>query len=224
MHVPPGATRPGPDNHRDRGRPAGHVDSDQVATASRLARIRRIVHLMDEAVTIPGTRWRFGLDGLVGLVPVIGDVATTALSAYIVHQAIQMGVPRRLTARMLANVAVDLVLGAVPLVGDLADFGWKSNSRNLPDPGTSCEWVASTHPLGPGRNMAQCGLGTLSGSAPLGHTRRPAGLGSHRERIAWPGLGSGSNSGRRAQSCGNDAACLGHRLRQTVDHGGGPQP
>jgi len=77
--------------------------------------------LLDTALVIPGTNIRFGLDALIGLVPGIGDAVTTAMSLYIDHEAHQLGAPRHVIARMLANVALDGVVGAVPLVGDAFD-------------------------------------------------------------------------------------------------------
>ena len=73
----------------------------------------------------------FGLDGLIGLFPVIGDAITTALSLFIVHEAYQLGAPGHIIVRMLGNVALDGALGAVPLVGDAFDVLWRANRRNV---------------------------------------------------------------------------------------------
>ena len=97
----------------------------------RIARLDALATLLDTALVIPGTNIRFGLDALIGLVPGIGDAVTTAMSLYIVHEAHQLGVPRHVIARMLANVALDGVVGAVPLVGDAFDVMWRSNRRNM---------------------------------------------------------------------------------------------
>ena len=97
----------------------------------RIARIDALATLMDTAFLIPGTQIRFGLDGLIGLVPGIGDTITTLTSLYIVHEAHQLGAPRHLIVRMLANVALDGVVGSVPLVGDAFDVLWRSNRRNM---------------------------------------------------------------------------------------------
>ena len=80
---------------------------------------------------IPGTNIRFGIDAMMGLVPGIGDAITTAMSLYIVHEARQLGAPRHLIARMLANVALDGVVGAVPFLGDAFDVMWRANRRNM---------------------------------------------------------------------------------------------
>jgi hypothetical protein len=87
--------------------------------------------LLDTAFLIPGTNIRFGLDALIGLVPGIGDAVTTAMSLFIVHEAHQLGAPAHTIARMLGNVAIDGVVGAVPLVGDAFDVMWRSNRRNM---------------------------------------------------------------------------------------------
>lgn len=94
-------------------------------------RTRAIAHWLDEAFRVPGTRIRFGLDPLIGLIPGLGDVLGGLLSSYIVVEAVRAKAPRALLVRMLANLAVDMVLAAVPVAGDLFDAGWKANSRNL---------------------------------------------------------------------------------------------
>jgi hypothetical protein len=97
----------------------------------RIARIDALAALMDTAFLVPGTNIRFGLDALIGLVPGIGDVVTTLISLYIIKEARALGAPRFLVWRMLANVAVDGVVGAVPLVGDAFDVVWRANRRNM---------------------------------------------------------------------------------------------
>lgn len=98
---------------------------------SSLDRARTLTRLLDTAARIPGTRVRFGLDSVLGLIPGLGDVAGAALSGYLVLLASRMGAPQSVIARMLANVAIDTVGGTVPVLGDLFDVAWKSNSRNL---------------------------------------------------------------------------------------------
>jgi hypothetical protein len=98
---------------------------------ARLKRIRFLARLMDDSFVIPGTTQRFGVDGFLGLVPVVGDIATGLVAAYIVREAAQLGVPRRILARMLWNVSVDLVVGAIPLAGDVFDVLWKANRKNV---------------------------------------------------------------------------------------------
>jgi hypothetical protein len=90
-----------------------------------------MTRLLDNAVRVPGTDLRFGLDALIGLVPGIGDVIGAIFSTFIVFHAARLGVPRSTLVRMMANVGLDTIVGEVPLLGDLFDFGWKANSRNL---------------------------------------------------------------------------------------------
>jgi hypothetical protein len=96
----------------------------------RLAQVRWLARMMDDNFRIPGTGIRFGWDSVLGFVPGIGDVLTSALSLLIVHHAWQTGASKFTLARMLGNVAADFAIGAVPLVGDLFDFVFKANRRN----------------------------------------------------------------------------------------------
>ena len=98
---------------------------------ARLARLRRMARLLDSAVGIPGTRFRLGLDSLLGFVPGGGDVALGLVSLYIVNEARKMGLPQHKLLRMLGNVALDVAAGSVPVVGDLFDMAFKANLRNL---------------------------------------------------------------------------------------------
>jgi len=93
--------------------------------------LRRLAWLLDAALRLPGTRVRVGLNGLIGFTPVLGDVLMGAFSLYIVFEAAQLGLPREKLARMLANVAIEVVAGSVPVLGDLFDAGFKANLRNL---------------------------------------------------------------------------------------------
>jgi Domain of unknown function (DUF4112) len=99
--------------------------------SERIARLDALAALLDSALLIPGTNIRFGVDAVVGLVPGIGDAITTAISLYIVHEARQLGAPGHVIARMLGNVAIDGLVGAVPLLGDAFDVMWRSNVRNM---------------------------------------------------------------------------------------------
>lgn len=96
-----------------------------------LKHARAIARALDTAVGIPGTRFRFGLDPILGLVPGLGDVVGAVLSGYIVLTGVRLGAPSSMVARMVANVAIDTLVGSVPVVGDLFDAGWKSNIRNI---------------------------------------------------------------------------------------------
>lgn len=109
--------------------------------ARRLRRSRQIATLLDGAWRIPYTPWRFGLDSLLGLLPVAGDVLGALLGLAIVWQARQLGVPRGLLMRMLGNIGLDFLLGSVPVVGDIADVAFRKNDLNA----TLLEdWVAKT--------------------------------------------------------------------------------
>jgi hypothetical protein len=95
------------------------------------AHVRSLARLLDAAVRIPGTSMRVGLDPLLGLIPGLGDMAGGALSGYIILAAWQQGASPAVLWRMLGNVAVDSIVGAVPVAGDLFDAGWKANQRNV---------------------------------------------------------------------------------------------
>ena len=94
-------------------------------------RLERLATLLDSEFRVPGTRFRFGVDGLVGLVPGIGDAAGLAISSYIVLEAWRLGAPPPILMRMVANLALDSVVGSVPIAGDLFDMAWKANKRNM---------------------------------------------------------------------------------------------
>ena len=99
--------------------------------AETLARLDAIANLLDSAFVVPGTNIRFGLDGIIGLVPGIGDVVTTALSTYLIWEARRLGLPRWKIARMIGNVAFDGAIGIVPVIGDAFDVLFKANRRNM---------------------------------------------------------------------------------------------
>ena len=96
-----------------------------------MARARAVARSLDSAVGIPGTGIRVGLDPILGLIPGLGDVVGGALAGYIVLLAARYGAPRSVLLRMASNLAIDSLLGSVPLLGDLFDVGWKANVRNL---------------------------------------------------------------------------------------------
>ena len=99
--------------------------------AARLARLRRLAWLIDAAFILPGTRFRFGLNSVIGLLPVGGDAVLGALSLYIIYEAAKLGLPRHKLARMVANVGIEVLGGSVPIIGDLFDMALKANLRNL---------------------------------------------------------------------------------------------
>ncbi len=94
-------------------------------------RVEALEVLLERSFHIPGTRIPVGLDSIVGLVPVLGDLVTAAMGAYMVWEARNLGMSKWHLMRMTANVGIDTALGAIPLVGDAFDFVWKSNSKNL---------------------------------------------------------------------------------------------
>jgi hypothetical protein len=105
----------------------GHVLSDE----EELRLLDTLADLLDSRFVIPGTNVRFGLDGLLGLVPVIGDVLSAFISLYLIQRASRLGLSPWLKARMLWNVALDTAVGAIPILGDAFDVGFKSNKRNM---------------------------------------------------------------------------------------------
>lgn len=96
-----------------------------------LARIEWLEKWLDNAIAIPGTKQRIGLDALVGLIPVAGDVTTALLSLYMLWEARRFELGRKKVGKILGNIAIDILVGLLPLVGDYADFTWRSNTRNL---------------------------------------------------------------------------------------------
>ena len=97
---------------------------------ARLKRVRLLSRLLDEQFRIPGTTQRIGLDGLLGLIPGVGDAAGALLSTYILYEAIRLGAPKTVLLRMVANIGIDTVVGAIPVVGDIFDIVWKANKKN----------------------------------------------------------------------------------------------
>ncbi len=106
------------------------TDEQRHRSAGSLARLQRLAWLMDKSIRLPGG-FRIGADGIIGLVPVVGDLATACVSSYIVAEAARMKVPKSVLLRMGLNVLVDFVVGAIPIAGDLFDFAFKANLRNI---------------------------------------------------------------------------------------------
>ena len=96
-----------------------------------MERLERLANLFDAKFKLPGTNWRLGLDFIIGLVPVIGDVATTAFSAYIFWKSRSMGASRAAQTKMAALFFIDLTIGTVPIAGDIFDAVWKANKRSV---------------------------------------------------------------------------------------------
>jgi len=110
---------------------AGSSTGDQSDGAVRIRRLRAIARFMDSSLAIPGLGVRVGIDPIVGLLPGVGDALTTLVSLYIVHEGYKLGASRSQIARMLGNIAIDLLIGSVPVLGDLFDFAFKANTANL---------------------------------------------------------------------------------------------
>ncbi|MGK7877195.1 MAG: DUF4112 domain-containing protein [Xenococcaceae cyanobacterium] len=125
---------------------------DSKAANSRettLNRLRSLSHILDNAIPIPGTSYRIGIDPLLGLFPAAGDYLGTALSAYIVLKAAQIGASKATLSRMVLNIIFDTLVGTVPMLGDLFDAAWKANTKNIallethvnsPDKSKKADW------------------------------------------------------------------------------------
>lgn len=99
-------------------------------SAERARRLRAIAWLMDNSIPLPGG-FRIGLDAIIGLVPGVGDAIGAVISAYIINEARSMGAPRSVLLRMMSNVMLETLIGAIPFAGDLFDAAFKANTRNL---------------------------------------------------------------------------------------------
>ena len=97
----------------------------------RIELLRRVARLLDSAVAVPGTSFRFGLDPVLGLIPGLGDLVSPLFTLGLIWQARDLGVPRVVLMRMIFNAGVDALIGLFPVAGDLFDFAWKSNNKNL---------------------------------------------------------------------------------------------
>ena len=96
---------------------------------ARLRRIRRFAQLLDRSIVLPGG-YRIGIDPIIGLIPGFGDLIGTALSLYIVYEAARLGISKRILLRMSANVCIEMLVGEIPILGDIFDAVWKANVRN----------------------------------------------------------------------------------------------
>ncbi len=103
--------------------------ADENNSAAR-DRINKLAWLLDSSVLVPGTKFRIGVDSLIGLIPGFGDAVGALLSSYILAEAARVGVPKATLLRMGLNVALETVVGMVPIAGDLFDMAWKANKRN----------------------------------------------------------------------------------------------
>jgi hypothetical protein len=106
--------------------PFGNLTREQ-----RLARLDAVARLLDVAFMLPGTNIRYGIDGIIRLIPVVGDLVASAFSLWLVREARNLGAPWHVTARMLANVTLEGVVGLVPVAGDAFDVMFRANMRNM---------------------------------------------------------------------------------------------
>jgi hypothetical protein len=109
----------------------GDVLPPEKPVPRELEHARLLARLLDDAIPIPGTPWRIGIDPLLGLLPGLGDLLGAVLSSWLLLIAARMGAPRTVVARMALNVALDTIVGIVPGLGDVFDAAWKANARNL---------------------------------------------------------------------------------------------
>ncbi len=103
----------------------------QPSTIAKLERLRYLSNIWDNALSVPGTKLRVGLESIIGLLPFGGDLIGLLLSCYILFHAIQFKLPKTILVRMVANILIDAVAGVVPIFGDLFDTAWKANTRNV---------------------------------------------------------------------------------------------
>ena len=104
---------------------------DAASAAARLKRLKAIAWAVDGVFRVPGTRLRFGLNSVIGMTPAAGDVMLAGISLYIVNEARKLGLPSDKIGRMLANIGIEAAAGAVPIIGNLFDMGFKANLRNI---------------------------------------------------------------------------------------------
>lgn len=107
-----------------------YIVAETPQTEATLKRLRWLANFLDTAVRLPGG-FRFGADSIIGLTPVAGDIATAAIACYFVYEGKRLGLPRSALLKMSGNVALDLLLGITPVLGNLADTWFKANVRNL---------------------------------------------------------------------------------------------
>ena len=114
---------------------AVHGDVVGLSRAERFAaaerRIGRVTHVLDELVSVPGTPIKVGLDPVIGVIPIAGDALAALVGVWVILEASRFGIPRVVLGRMVANLVMDLGIGAIPLLGDAYDLFFRSNSRNL---------------------------------------------------------------------------------------------
>lgn len=120
-----------------------------MAPEDSLARLEALAKLMDRALVIPGTNVRIGLDGIIGFIPGIGDAVSGVISSYLIWEARKLGAPKWLIGRMLAITAIDTVIGAIPIAGDIFDVMFRANMKNMALLRKHLEKKGHWRPVGP---------------------------------------------------------------------------
>lgn len=104
------------------------MSSTRIAT---LKKLKTLSHFLDNAITIPGTKYKFGLDPIIGLFPAVGDYITLLISAYIIYEGAKLGAKQETLIKMTMNILIDSLVGTVPVAGDVFDLAWKANQQNI---------------------------------------------------------------------------------------------
>jgi hypothetical protein len=107
------------------------IPPGKLSAEEQLAHLEWLADLLDSRFVIPGTKIRFGLDGVIGMVPIAGDIISALISLYLISQASQLGLSPWVKLRMIWNVGLDTAVGAIPVLGDIFDVSFKSNRRNI---------------------------------------------------------------------------------------------
>jgi len=97
----------------------------------KLLRLKLLGNRLDEIITIPGTKYKIGIDPIIGIFPVIGDLLGSIISIYIIYSGSKMGVSSQVIAKMSLNLGIDFTVGLIPVFGDIFDMGWKANKKNI---------------------------------------------------------------------------------------------
>lgn len=116
--------------------PAVDEEADKFAgerpeDAQRLRHLEQLAYVLDDSIKVPGTGWRIGLDAVLGVIPVFGDLLGGALSTWVLYNGYRLGASWFTLMRMLGNIFIEILVGAIPIVGDLFDMGFKANQRNV---------------------------------------------------------------------------------------------
>ncbi|HIK27534.1 MAG: DUF4112 domain-containing protein [Oscillatoriaceae bacterium SKW80] len=108
-----------------------HINSAKESQIATVQRLRKLSHILDNAIPIPGTPYRIGIDPILGILPAGGDIAAAFISGYIIYSAMRLGLPKETLLRMVTNILIDVLIGSIPLLGDVIDVMWKANVKNV---------------------------------------------------------------------------------------------